>query len=232
MATLPYEELNNIESRKIRKRDSGNRSSETKRRSIPYNEFFGEMYLTEDEKETRIQMANALDDVFVFMFATLALITDVGEITYPVIYEMAERRYKDAIEPFLTARALESMSIDNIIANQVRLIVDTTMKHIDDPYYTSDDRAMYVAENQANVIQNAVNEEEAIEAGYTHKTWVTMRDPLVRQSHRDADGQTVPIMHPFSVGDSLLGYPCDSGYGADAQEIAGCRCTVEYSKQV
>ena len=59
---------------------------------------------------------------------------------------------------------------------------------------------------------------------YPRKRWVTRHDDHVRGSHRLADGQTVPVDQPFSVGGSSLMYPGerDAEYG----EIVNCRCVL------
>ena len=50
-----FEELNNIEV--------------SKPRSIPYEEYFGEMDLSDEQKEKRISFAEQMDDVMLFIFA-------------------------------------------------------------------------------------------------------------------------------------------------------------------
>lgn len=218
-SNLRFDEVNRLD---------GQKQAPRKPRHVPYAEFFGEMYIDAEDRDTRIEMANALDDVFMFLFATLATFGNPSEITLPLIYELAENGYKDAILPFLTAQALEGNTIDNIIANQVRLIVDTTLENFNDPYFFSEDRAMFIAENQTNMVKNAANEADAIAAGFQYKRWVSMRDLHVRSSHRAADGQTVPIMAPFSVGNALMMHPCDDSLGAGAEEIVRCRCVARY----
>jgi hypothetical protein len=52
------------------------------------------------------------------------------------------------------------------------------------------------------------------------KAWITMSDNKVRQSHRNANGQTVPDSQPFSVGESLLMYADDPSLGAEVKELA------------
>ena len=54
--------------------------------------------------------------------------------------------------------------------------------------------------------------------------WVSMHDGKVRHTHRDADGQRVPVGVKFRVGTSLLSRPGDST--APMKEWVNCRCTV------
>lgn len=60
------------------------------------------------------------------------------------------------------------------------------------------------------------------------KTWVaTTRPPSserTRPTHLEADGQTVPLTDPFTVGGSLMQYPGDPS--GPANEVIQCRCTL------
>ena len=54
-------------------------------------------------------------------------------------------------------------------------------------------------------------------------------DKHTRDSHRDLDGVSKPISEPFEVGEYLMQFPTDDSLGAGMEEIANCRCSVEYS---
>lgn len=56
------------------------------------------------------------------------------------------------------------------------------------------------------------------------KTW-TVNSPNPRPSHAAVDGESVGVDELFSNG---MAYPGDWSGGAD--EVAGCECTVDYSK--
>jgi len=58
------------------------------------------------------------------------------------------------------------------------------------------------------------------------KTWVATADDRTRQTHVDADGQTVPRNQPFKVGSAYLQQPADPS--GPAEEVIRCRCTVAY----
>lgn len=60
------------------------------------------------------------------------------------------------------------------------------------------------------------------------KTWLATPDDRTRETHLDADGQTVPMDAQFEVGDDLLDYPGDPN-GSD-EEVINCRCTVIYNE--
>lgn len=223
-------------------RNGGDEPKPRKKRSMPYREYFGEMYLDPEDKEKRIQMAKDLERVFLFLFA--AMVT-LGDITYSSLYQNVESKYWAAVEPYtepdgkgykprrLSDKSREALknSIKDFIARQTRDIVDATADNFSDDYYTSEDRAQLVAENQVNGVENNADMFEAVDYGYTHKTWVTMRDNRVRDTHGDVDGVTLPVEEPFQVGDYEMLFPCDDSLGAGAEEIVNCRCTVEYSNE-
>lgn len=52
--------------------------------------------------------------------------------------------------------------------------------------------------------------------------WVSSRDPFVRDSHQNLDGQRVPFKTPFRNG---CKYPLDPAGGAS--EVCNCRCTFQ-----
>lgn len=93
----------------------------------------------------------------------------------------------------------------------------------------SSERANLIALNEANWIMNNQEFFGEIENGKTKKTWHTALDEKVRMTHIGLEGVTIPINEQFHVGGYLMDYPLDTQYGAGAEEIVNCRCTVEYS---
>ena len=67
--------------------------------------------------------------------------------------------------------------------------------------------------------------------GAVRKRWQTILDGRERQSHRDANGQTVPLDQPFVVQGENLMYPRDSSMGASLNNIIGCRCSTRYVRE-
>ena len=61
-----------------------------------------------------------------------------------------------------------------------------------------------------------------------NKTWLATRDTRTRDTHDEADGQTVAMDELFNVGGSLLDFPGDWSNNADLAEIIQCRCTTIY----
>lgn len=60
------------------------------------------------------------------------------------------------------------------------------------------------------------------------KEWITVGDDKVRPAHADADGQTVEVDEPYTVGGELLMYPADESLGASAENTINCRCSSQY----
>ena len=118
--------------------------------------------------------------------------------------------------------------MDNYIQNISYQIIESVQNNPDDPFYVSPDRAKYLAENEANTSLNHQDFVDAIAAGKTRKKWVDIRDDRERPDHRKVGGTIKPITEPFLVGDSIMDYPKDTSYGASANQIVNCRCTIKY----
>lgn len=56
------------------------------------------------------------------------------------------------------------------------------------------------------------------------KKWISTHDTHTRPDHRAADGQTVPLLSPFIVGESALMYPGDKA--GPPEQVINCRCTA------
>ena len=60
------------------------------------------------------------------------------------------------------------------------------------------------------------------------KMWLATPDDRTRETHADADGQTVSIAELFTVGGYSLDFPGDWSHGAPPEEIINCRCVAEF----
>lgn len=90
------------------------------------------------------------------------------------------------------------------------------------------DRVNEIAVNEAGWIANYEDWKNARGAGAVTKTWMTILDGRERMTHRNADGQTVPVNMPFHVGGSEMMFPLDDSLGAPPDEIVNCRCQAIY----
>lgn len=59
---------------------------------------------------------------------------------------------------------------------------------------------------------------------FLEKTWITMGDNVVRESHRLANGQKRRIKEPYLVQGQLLMRPGDTSLGATLDNVIRCRC--------
>lgn len=198
--------------------------SEKNMRSIPYDEYFDEMDLTEEEKEKRKQFSREFEDVMLFIFALLSVMRQYGSINKKYIIGQLQSRYSELVLQYMDI----DKYLDDYIADFSIETVDTTIKHIDDPFYLSNDRGILISENEANGIFNYGEFSEAIKAGKKRKQWVDVRDRKERKTHREVGGMVIPIEDAFIVGNSLMLFPKDTSLGAEMKEIANCRCTVKY----
>lgn len=203
-----FEELNNLESRK----------------SIPYDEYFGEMDLTEEEKEKRKSFARQLDDIMLFIFSLISVMNAYNQLNEEYVRQQLLDGYMDVLGGYMT--------IDEYLNEYVNQFVDETLrityKNIDDPFYLSVDRAILISKNEANGVYNYEEFLNAILQGKTMKEWVDIRDRRERKTHLAVGGKKIPITQPFVVGNSLMLFPKDTSLGAEMKEIANCRCTIRY----
>jgi hypothetical protein len=99
------------------------------------------------------------------------------------------------------------------------------------PNFSARTQSISMVETQIAAENTKATEARSFSAGVVEdtKTWVTVGDNKVRQTHRDANGQTVNIREPFTVGNSMLQYPSDTSMGAELKEVINCRCSAVYN---
>ena len=87
-----------------------------------------------------------------------------------------------------------------------------------------DYRSERIGNSETNWIYNYLSHKKKVASGQLYHTWETMQDEKVRGTHALADGQTVPIDEPFTVGGYKLLFPTDDSLGASPSETINCRC--------
>lgn len=193
-------------------------------RSMPFEQYFGEMNIPEEDKAERIHMAEDLENNFIATVAWLFTMAQSNKTDYEPIRNQIEDSYLETIgkytdvDKYLETHA-KSFSYD---------VIDSTKSHKSEPYYYSLDRAMFIAENEVNTAINHARYMEAVNGGKTMKRWESIMDEVTRKDHREINGKYIPIGQAFHVGNSWMQFPKDTSLGASANQIINCRCSIIY----
>ena len=212
-----------------------------KRRSLPYDKYFGDMELSDKQRARRKDLAFILEDILAIYFDYITTGLGLGVLNEVLAKQELTYSLYDALDGKDYFRDGE---LDKYIANFVNdtytATVDNMTNHPNDydytgetPYWVSDDRAQFMAENEANTIINSAENIEAIKSGKTHKIWMAFPDDRVRPTHVDVNGAKIPIDSYFDVGRARMLYPKDVtselSTGAECpEEVVNCRCCVYY----
>lgn len=196
------------------------------KRSEPFDDFFAPMKITDEQKRERIRLAEAFKEEFLYMMSYMFY-------AYPTLNEQMIYDLRDAY-----IRAIEEVGLYSMVDQYYRQAekfaidcIEATQRHKEDPYFYSADRARLNAEDQSNRVYDFKDFNDAVANGMRYKTWNTVGDNRVRDSHEEVEGLTIPISDLFVLRGGLLAYPHDSSHGADTSELSGCRCTLTYSNE-
>lgn len=194
------------------------------RRSMPYDQYFGEMDLSEEQIERRKQTAQEIERFMTSVLMAMFYQYQEGSYSYEEITAELTREYQGMLErmnvPF-TAYFLQ-MHVQSMVAD----LIASTLNNPSLVYNYTNDRAMFIAENESNDIWNDSEYQDAILTGKTMKRWSAILDKRTRDTHREVNGAAIPIDEYFQVGEALLLYPkSDSSY---PEEVVNCRCSVIY----
>lgn len=200
------------------------RTEESKQHSLPYEQYFGDMKISEVQREQRIEVANDFEYMLLFMFSLIRLMKQYDAINVEYIESQVRTKYLMIVNRYVDDGYI-SLYANNFAHN----IVQTTLAHLEQEYYLSLDRAMFIAENEANSSLNYVDYITAIANGKTKKQWISKKDKKVRKSHVRVDDKVIGIQETFLIGDSFMLFPKDTSLGADESEIINCRCSIKYS---
>lgn len=203
---------------------------------IPIDKFFADMELSDEEKKRREDLANDLLILFLLLFSEIKAERLIGkEIDIEYFKDMLFRQYCDKVETYvvivaaLLGRKTLSKQMRTEIKERTSDIVDTTLKYLDD-FYTSEDRAVMLAENETNYVGNTTDYDIAVYQGYRHKQWLTMKDEKVRLHHVEVDDVIKDIDEYYQVGLAEMLYPMDMSRNAyeHPEETINCRCGIAY----
>jgi uncharacterized protein with gpF-like domain len=88
-------------------------------------------------------------------------------------------------------------------------------------------RAATIARTEVHTAANVSQMQAIKSAGLTvKKEWISTNDDRVRDTHADADGQTVSDNEKFDVGGEALEYPGDPN--GSPENVINCRCVVGF----
>lgn len=213
-----------------------------KRRSLPYREYYRDMELTPFQKKRREQLALILEDYIMIYFDIIQTGLSMNQLDeVKTKQEMVYSLYDIVADnEFFENEEQVDKYVKDFVEDAYKSTVDNLVNNPNDydytgetPYWVSEDRAIFVAENEANTLWNSAEFLEARREGYTHKIWMAYPDNRVRETHEITNGAKIPIGTYFDVGNARMLYPKDVtselSTGLDfPEEVINCRCTIKY----
>lgn len=193
-----------------------------------FESYYGAMAISKEQKKLRIGIAEAFLESLLFIFAYAKRI---GK--RPGAQAEIEAKLREAVIAVIPLQfKQDGVVTDQYMKGHIALfaasVAATTLKYLEG-YYATYDRAFDLSADEGNILGNYGDYVDAVNAGKTKKTWITMRDERVRDTHIAVDGETIPIKDYFRVGASYMRFPLDQSLGASPGEIVGCRCIVSYT---
>lgn len=188
--------------------------------------FFSTMDISDDEKKKRSDLAYLLYDAIYFTFAIIKVEKEIDERDFTKNALLVDQ-YRDTLLNRIQDALADVPYEPDYLTRLVDDIIETTDRHPDDPYYLSRDRALLIAQNEANTVYNHADYESARQSGKQYKVWVTENDEKVRETHAEVDMMRVPIEEMFTVGNDTMRYPHDYLNGS-AENLVNCRCVCVY----
>lgn len=195
------------------------------RRKI-YEDYFSPMPITKEQKNKRKEIAEEIDDEWaIFLALFLLALRENQRINAGRAADDHRRRLEEALKKAGVPDDVVKSYLDNVDDPEVDVTED---RYEDGDRWTSPDRALDIALTGANIITHEWEYKNAVESGKTEKQWLTMKDERVRGTHVAVDNQILPIEEPFVVGGYLMMHPGDASLGAGTEELANCRCGIDY----
>lgn len=191
--------------------------------------FFSTMEITDEEKKKRCDLAYDFYDAIYFVFTIIRVEKEIEEVNFTRNALIVDQ-YRSTLENRITDvfKKAKIPYEDDYIPKLVDEIITTTNRHPEDMYYLSKERAVLIAQNEANTAINYADYVSAKDSGATHKRWIAELDDKTRPAHAEADGTVVPIDDYFYVGGDTMRYPHDY-LNSSPENIINCRCVCEYS---
>lgn len=179
-----------------------------------FKAYFNVMDISEEDKRKREECAFFFYDAVWYVLTMIRLDNERERLADEDFYiKSLEYRLGDRYE-------------EDYIPQVSREIVETTFRHLDEEYFLSEDRAVLIAQNEANTVLNSADYKQAKKQGKKYKTWMTEMDNRVRPWHEEVNGVRIPIDDMFQVGNDSMRFPHD--YTASPENIVNCRCSCKY----
>lgn len=210
--------------------------------SEPIDEYFNPMRISEQRKENRRDLAYDLEDIvsgllvdafYAEKYGTVLSFDEINQLSQekvraesredPIVRTREE--YIDAVEEYFPVDEDVMGHIDEVLIGALAV----QLRHREDPWYYSQDRARAIAENDSNALWNDEELKDAYDSGYRYKTWVTTMDGRERNSHAEVNGVTIELEELFELQGGYMAFPMDETYDPDPSEVCNCRCCLEYS---
>lgn len=199
------------------------------KKSISVDDYFKPMVLSVEQKAERKKLAIRFDEVFIECMIMLFTMYQYKKYNWEMFRKSFRDSYLDALGDFFIIDSVIRLRAEKLADD----VTDASKRHLTNPnesdkskyYYFSADRSRVISNNEANVVYDYKDFMDSVDKGMKEKTWRTMKDEFVRDSHKDLEGMTIPINEYFQNG---LLYPHD--INGDESEVLGCRCSLTYSQ--
>lgn len=171
-------------------------------RSMPYDRFFGEMGITNKQKQERVEFSNKIEDDMRFLILLILIMKETGRVDAKKAAEQFEAKLLKWISQYIDLDSETKAYISDFCLSTAQVTAD----HVNEKYFVSEDRIRLVSENTALDFLNHKDFKEATR-NKTYKTWNTIIDGKERETHHKEDQATIPISNYFLVGKALMRYP-------------------------
>ena len=185
--------------------------------------YFDPMQISKKQKKERKELARELMDIVLYFLIWC------DEFPEQAKTEDVQREFENLYKEKVFGYAEPSTFFDKYIPLLISQLIETTLKHPGEEYFTSVERAATIACNESNTVFGSQELADAKALGKKYKQWNTELDERVRPTHQEVEGVKIPIDDLFVVGESLMEFPKDTLHGADPQEIVNCRCSLSFS---
>ena len=191
--------------------------------NILADKYYEVMDIPEEKKEKRKNDAWELFDLFMLFFLWFKEAEENGVENTSYFLPRFQNELQDTVAKITM---LDDYFI-LYIATMAYGIYKVTQEHRNEKYYLSEDRAVNLALNESNSINNHIDLVNAKRDGYKFKVWKSQIDERTREEHLLMDGTKLPIDDYFEFSDCRGLFPHDT-VNLSENQTCNCRCWLEY----